>query len=257
MCYNLGMKLKFITLNVWYGGKLFDEVVTFLKKENPDILAIQEAYDEKDEHLDRAYRTLAVLSKELRLAYSSFAPEFRLHINGSSAVMGNAILSRFQMKEMGAVFFRELFGDIYGSVRAEIPFYPRNLQHVMVDVHGRMLHVFNTHGVWGEDGLDNPRRLEMGRKIVQQVQGKERVVLSGDFNVNQGTKTIGMLAEVLKDVFEGELITSFNMKQKSGQGFGTAVVDRIFVSDDIHVLEHYRPDVNVSDHMPLVVELEF
>src|SRR5258706_4572546 len=73
------MQLKYITLNVWFGGKLWDEMMVFLKNERPDVLTIQEAYDEKDASLHTVYRVVSILKKELGLSYSSFAPGFRLH----------------------------------------------------------------------------------------------------------------------------------------------------------------------------------
>ena len=34
------MKIKFISLNVWIGGVLFDNIVDFLKKEDADIVVL-------------------------------------------------------------------------------------------------------------------------------------------------------------------------------------------------------------------------
>ena len=68
------MQLKFITLNLWHGGELFDKILEFLHKERPDILVSQEVYDGQDKNLERNFRAYSVLKKELDFKYSSFAP---------------------------------------------------------------------------------------------------------------------------------------------------------------------------------------
>jgi endonuclease/exonuclease/phosphatase family metal-dependent hydrolase len=46
------------------------------------------------------------------------------------------------------------------------------------------------------------------------------------------------------------------MKYKDDRGYATAAVDMIFVSSSTKILKKECPDVEVSDHLPLVVELE-
>ena len=42
------MKIKVITLNVWHGGRLWDELMAFLKSEDADVLILQEVHSELD-----------------------------------------------------------------------------------------------------------------------------------------------------------------------------------------------------------------
>jgi endonuclease/exonuclease/phosphatase family metal-dependent hydrolase len=56
-------------------------------------------------------------------------------------------------------------------------------------------------------------------------------------------------------VFGEELKTTFNMKHKDNPGYATAAVDMMFISPDIKVSEKACPEVDVSDHLPLVVQL--
>ena len=111
------------------------------------------------------------------------------------------------------------------------------------------------HGIWGHDGEDNPRRLEMSQTILEAIGDKPNVILSGDFNVREGTRTIRNIEKSLLNVFAGELTTTFNMKQKTDPKFARAVIDFIFVDLNFRVLDHRAPQVDVSDHMPLIVTL--
>ena len=93
----------------------------------------------------------------------------------------------------------------------------------------------------------------MYKTIADAVKDEDNSILSGDFNVRAGTRSIRQIERHMSNVFEGRLVTSFNMKRKFAGGFSTSVVDMIFASPSIRILESYCPDVDVSDHMPLVV----
>ena len=42
------------------------------------------------------------------------------------------------------------------------------------------------------------------------------------------------------------------MKRKTDPGYAAAVVDMIFISKNIEVISHDCPQVDISDHLPLV-----
>ncbi len=248
-------KLKFICLNTWLGGKRWEDLLTFVKGEKPDILAVQEAHNEPDTALETRFRTVSLLTEALALPHAHFAPALIRPETG--VIEGNAVLSRFPIKQREVQFFDQPFGITKeDKVGGDFTRTPRNLEHVLLDIDGRKLHVFNIQGIWGFDGLDNPRRLTMIKSVIEAMQGHTPAILCGDFNVQEGTRCISMLQEALVDPFKGERQGSFNMRIKSGGGFGTAVVDFIFVTPDIKVTRHESPDIDASDHLPLIVELE-
>ena len=119
-----------------------------------------------------------------------------------------------------------------------------------------MLNIYNTQGIWGFHGNDNQRRLNMALTIVNKIKDQENVILAGDFNVYLNTKTIKNIELYLKNIFKNELKTTFNMARKENSSFATAVVDMIFVSNNIKIVGHYCPNVDISDHLPLVCTLE-
>lgn len=104
---------------------------------------------------------------------------------------------------------------------------PRNLQHVVAQVGTVPLHLLNTQGIWGVDGWDSDRRLQMADHIVHEVGTASPLVLAGDFNVQPKTETMGRIRRVLRDIFADELTTTFNTRRKDLErfpGFATAVV---------------------------------
>ncbi len=253
------MKFKFITLNLWLGGILFDAILDFLKKENPDILVCQEVFNGKEANLNRQLCSVGILKKELDFPDAYFAPAFLENRKEGMIENGNAIFSRFPILNTKTTFYDIPYSENYNRPTdfAECPFVPRNLQEADLETGKIKLNIFNTQGIWGFDGKDNERRLKMASTIANETKDKENVILAGDFNVNKGTKAIADIEKHLKNVFANELTTTFNMKRKENPGgYATAVVDMIFVSKNIKILEHYCPRVDISDHLPLVCVLE-
>lgn len=248
------MTIKIISLNMWQGGNLFDAILSFLHEEQPDILALQEVYDGTDPHWERNFRSIETLQENLNLPFYHFAPAFLERTNFGKVEQGNAIFSRFPIISSAVSFYDISYGE-----REDKPEYfeytPRNLQHVELDIHGKRLHVLNTQGVWGEDGNDNERRLAMGRTIAKELSRLDLAILAGDFNVKEHTNTIEMIEAYTKNVFKNELLSTFNMRVKTNPGYAVAVVDMIFVTPNIQILQKSCPDIDVTDHLPLVATL--
>lgn len=232
-----------------------DEILAFVRREDPDVLALQEVYDGHDPCWERKFRSMDVLRQELRYPFEHFAPGFLERTDFGKVEQGNAVLSKFPIVEREVIA-----GDVPYGEREDKPEYyeytPRNVQRVAIDVGGRLIQVFNTQGVWGVEGQDNERRLAMGQVMAHEVAKYKNVILAGDFNVQESTKTIGLIEEHLVNLFKGERVSSFNMRHKTNPGFATAVVDMIFVSSHIEVLEKRSCDDDVSDHLALTATLQ-
>jgi endonuclease/exonuclease/phosphatase family metal-dependent hydrolase len=237
-----------------------DNILAFLKQEDPDIISLQEVYNSHDESMPRNFRTLDVLNKELTLPYSGFSPAFKNTKKEKEAVQGNAVLSRFPISKTTEMFYDEPYKEYFDHEQnpKEFPFVPRNLQHCEIQLERLTLNVFNTQGIWGTDGHDNERRLQMGNIIYEEVTKTKNVILAGDFNLFPDTKAMEPIQQELHNVFKNELTTSFNMKRKTdpNTNYATSVVDMMFVSQNIKVLEHSCPEVDISDHLPLIATLE-
>lgn len=233
-----------------------DSLLDFLKKENPDIITTQEAFNEHDKSLPRFLRTVDVIKEATGLNYDFFDPTFKNLVRGYSADRGNAIFSRFPIGKTSSTFLGGKPGEYSEGDFSTYAIWPKKLQKAQIDLNGQELNVYNLQGIWGTDGKDTQERLEVSQKIIDEASGKEKVILAGDFNVDQKAKSMTNIEKYLTNVFKDELSTSFNMRRKDSPGYATAVVDFVFVSSDIKVLSHKYPDVDVSDHLPLICELE-
>ncbi|MGB4966103.1 MAG: endonuclease/exonuclease/phosphatase family protein [Microgenomates group bacterium] len=249
------MRFKFIQLNLWFSGKLLDNAIEFLNKERPDILALQEVYWPQANRSENRFNSLQILKKELGLDHMDFAPSF-LDVGVEDSLWGLAVMSKYPLIKSQSTYIN---GSFHAYVRDKLTDFgdlPRNLQHSTIEINNAPLHILNIHGIWGFDENDNERRLEMADRIIAQIPFNEPTILCGDLNVGQHTKTIAKLERRLRNVFKGELTTSFNTNIKKGGGFATSVVDFVFVSNHLRILNHTAPLVDVSDHLPLVCEFE-
>lgn len=251
------MQLKVISLNTWYGGKLFEQMATFLKKENADILLLQEVYNSHDTSLADNYRSFSLLPTEFDLKYSAFAPAFKQNFGNFRVDQGNAIVSRWPIANQNIVFYDTPYDPDYTESPLKFEYIARNLQIVDITIPDvGVVTVGNTQGIWGLDGGDSERRLHMSQVIVDTLKNKNRVILGGDFNLKPNTKTILKIEDHFTNVFKDELTTTFNMKRKDNPGYATAVVDMAFVSPHMSIGEHYCPEVDISDHLPLIFNVE-
>lgn len=250
------MKVKLVTLNLWLGGMYFENVLDFLKREKPDILNLQEVYDAKDNKLHKRFRTIEEFKIEFEKELPHYIFDEELMDTRNKAPWGNAVFSRFPIVEKDVNFFDTPFGDFDFETTNDSSLAPHNIQRVLLDVEGKPFHVFNMHGIWGTNGDDSARRFEMVQIVTDFIGDRTPAVLSGDMNMDPDNKAVGEIKKKLVSVFGTSLPSTFNLKVKTKPGFAKAAVDMIFVSPDVRVVEKYMPDVEVSDHMPLVVELE-
>lgn len=249
------MQLKFITLNIWRGN-LLSKIIAFLKEEGPDICVMQEVFNGSSLELLKNFRSFSLIKQHLGYPHGVFGPAFLDVTTPDHVENGNALFSKYPILSHQIAFYDVPYGE-YMDVPEKYEFCPRNLQHAVIEVNSERLNVFNTHGIYGLEGKDHARRLHMSQTIVDAIKAKQNVILAGDFNLPPNTKTIRNVEKHLTNVFKDELVTTFNMKRKDNQDYGKVVVDMIFVSKNIKVLEHYCPKVDISDHFPLVCALEF
>ena len=249
------MQLKLVNLNVWLGGKLMPQILEFLSVEKPDILTLQEAYNETDESLPQHLRTVSVIKKHLGLNYDHFEPSFYEVLESRKIDRGNAIISRFPIIKKDGFFIFGEYGKVV-DVKELFHSHPRNMQHSQIEANGIILNVYNLQGIYGPHGQDTPERIELGRKVAEEIKDEKNVILTGDFNMQPDIKAIEQITKHLDSVFGTKLKTTFNMKRKEDPGYATAAVDMVFVSKEVKILKKEIHEADVSDHLPLVVTIE-
>jgi endonuclease/exonuclease/phosphatase family metal-dependent hydrolase len=249
------MTIKILCLNLFEGGLFWENIKAFFQRERPDILCLQEVVD-GDENQPLSFQSIKRLKALLPNFHYYYSPEMHETWPHGSGDAGNAIFSKFPIVAENTVFLHHQYEKIIRPAdEKDFSHYPKNLQHVIVDVEGKKLHVCNLHGIWELSGGDTPERLKMSEIILAEIGDHTPLVLMGDFNLRPNTQTIASIEAKLTNVFKDKLESSFNMRHKTNPGYATAVVDMFFASSDVKIEKAECPDDDVSDHKPLVVNL--
>lgn len=252
------MQLKFLTLNIWHGGLIMDNLLTFLKEEEADIMCLQEVNDAGDKALPSHFRSVETLRAHFPDFHFAFDSGMKVIYKEGSAEHGLLTISRFPIISHELIYFTGSYTEIANPLPGPNPdyrTYPAHMQKAVIKVDKHTLVVINLHGVWDFHGEDTPERLAMSRQIREAVQGETYVIIAGDSNARWQTKTIKMLEDTYPSVFKAALPTTFNIERKTSGGYATAAVDVLLTSPNIKVLESNCPQVDVSDHLPLTATL--
>ncbi len=124
----------------------------------------------------------------------------------------------------------------------------------------KILNICNTHGnARPGDKQDNPNRLRQSQNIIdffENLSGSK--IIGGDFNLDYNTKSVQMF----EDNGYINLIKKFNIpttrnkiswaKYKNKQLYA----DYVFVSPDVKVTNFSVPNLLISDHLPMILEIK-
>ncbi len=253
--------MKYLQLNIWDGGKLFDSLISFIADLQPDFASFQEVIlpVRRNSKL-RGCDFLDTMSEMTDLKHLSFIPHMS-YIGkekflgvGEELYVGTAIVSKYPVLSQKGTYYHSTFRKVNGPEEHPSSI-PRLVHEVVFDVDGTSVNILTTHGVWGEDGRDNTTRDKMSKAIIDALKGKERALFSGDLNTEPDTHALQNIRAIMQDPFFDNVTSTFNKKQKdTSTKSWDFVVDHVFVSQDISIHKAEIPDVDVSDHMPLVVE---
>lgn len=249
------MVIKVVSLNLWHGGELFPAILDFLVQEDPDVLLCQEVYNGTGDRPEQQ-RSVEVIQERLQFTAHEFDPMF-IDIEIDRLDCGLAIFSKLPIVSHESNFIIGSYSERFESNPETFATSPRLLQHVVLDTPAGEVNIFNMHGVWDLDG-DNfsERRRLMRDAFIKATKGKQNVILAGDSNAKPTNPAMRALEDHLTSVFGDELKSTFNMRRKDNPGYATAAVDLMYVSPNIRVVDKACPDVDISDHRPIVATLE-
>jgi len=233
------VQLKVITYNImscreYKNIKNIDAMLaaSVLKKENPDIIGLNEVHGAGGEF---GAQTVEIC-KELGYDYCYFCPA--LFLNGS--YYGNALISRYPIISAERIMIED------PAVKDEDAYYEtRCLIKAKIDV-GEVINVYITHF-----GLAKAEKKNAVKALLDSLNGEKNVFM-GDLNVMPDSEFLLPIREILNDTAE--------VSDKSNVTFPsdnpTMKIDYIFVSKDIKTLSAGVIDAVTSDHRPYYAEIE-
>lgn len=254
------MVLKFIQVNI-YKGKYLDNLLDFLKKENPDFIAAQEVtYGVQNLCQDKNLHLFDYLGKELGL---NGIKNIDLKIENNLGYHANAVFTKHQILETKVLVLKRT--EVASQKRAEttsfFPLFPRCVVDAICEVHGKVIHAMSWHGAWTAPPTDTKETLRQAGLVREYLLNlkKQNVpfLLGGDLNSTVDKKTVRMISEVANNLMtnSGVVQTTHPVVHKiAPRGF---LVDYIFTSNHFKLIKLTVPEITVSDHLPVIAELEF
>ncbi len=253
------MKIKVLSLNTWMGGILWQPCYDFVTAQNADIILLQEIYSGVDEQFDPRFRSKHLFESAFP-NYHSFFSAFIGDLREKEGLIdnGNLVLSRWPLIEQETIIFDQPYARYDHDNTTDFSNWAAGSQRVVINLPGNQnLQLANLHGpVWNKGAEPTIRRINMVKSINAICNRAIPTIIAGDSNATPDNPIWRDFTTPLLSVFDGQLVTTFNMRRKNNPGYATAVVDVFLISSGIEVKRAQCLDEDISDHLPMVVELE-
>lgn len=255
--------MRLISLNTW-GGKIYKPLLKFIEKnsENTDIFCFQEVFSTtEDIHEDSGFRVnlYAEIAKKLSHHKGFFSPTLNNYLTGAfqpnfTNYPLSSGLAVFIKKEIKVISHGDFFVYKKGPFDPkDLHSLPRNIQYLNFISGKEKFTICNFHGIWLKEGKnDSQARLKQSEKIKKFLDGQTgKKILCGDFNLDINTQSIEMLESNLRN-----LIKEYSIKTTRNKHFpgSEKFADYTFVSNNVSVENFTVPDIDISDHLPMILE---
>jgi endonuclease/exonuclease/phosphatase family metal-dependent hydrolase len=241
--------MKIIQANIW-GGKLGQQIIDFLRAENPDFVCMQEVNDLKGRAGYKFFATLDEIKEAANFSEAFMSPTYSSRYMERELEYGNAILSKFPIVSAKTVFTRGQYKRNFDIVQDDGNI--RNLQVATVEVDGKTLNILNHHGhhiLGTKAGNDETlRQMQVIADTLDTIDGP--IILCGDFNLAPDSQSITIINNKLDNL---SLATKL---QRTYNQFSVVdeVCDYIFVNDQVKVQRFEMSEQLISDHKALILE---
>ena len=230
--------MKILSLNAWHGERK-DELRAFLSSQwaTTDIFCFQEANGDNMEEImtelfDTSYFQQAVAKK--------FIEPHR-----------NYCLYTIVKKPIKLLCHYSLFGPNDSNIGEALA--------TEIEVDGKHLAIVNVHGVpQPGDKLDNEWRLRQTKRIVSWTSDHGTpAIVCGDFNLLPETRSVQNFAAAgWRNLIEDYAIST-TRNQLAWARYPDnkqLFADYTFVSPDLTIVNFDVPDIEVSDHLPMIID---
>lgn len=257
--------LKIVSLNTWGAKAGLNVLRTFLDTHSQtDLFCFQEIWQTSPKMYE-PYGLKFGLYGNPRYPFEGTVTDLLTHLQDTLKEFqcyfrpsvfdfyGNAqfVRKNLLLKDEGELFIHMQKGFVDEN---NLQNHARNLQFVTLLWDRKPLTVVNIHGTAGEQKKDTPARLEQSKRIVEFVKGlNHSCVLCGDFNLAIDTQSINELEKAGLI----NLIRKYNIASTRSRFYEKPQrhADYVFISEDLKVENFEVLNDEVSDHLPIKIEL--
>ncbi|MEX0932264.1 MAG: endonuclease/exonuclease/phosphatase family protein [Parcubacteria group bacterium] len=241
--------MKIIGLNTW-GGRISQPLLEFFENyKDIDIFCLQEIYHEATlDMVEEEYKEDSLnLFGDIQSILEEHVGYFRPCVNGCYG-LAVFVKDTITVQREGEVTIYDA-PDYKGGGN-----HSRNLQYIEFEKDKEKYVVVNVHGLWnGEGKSDSPSRLSQSeniRNLVDSLEGSK--IICGDMNLLPETESMKILEKGMRN-----LISEYKVSSTRSSLYKKPLkfADYILVSPDLEVKDFKVLPDEVSDHLPLFLEL--
>jgi endonuclease/exonuclease/phosphatase family metal-dependent hydrolase len=241
-------EIRVMSYNIAAGYGDLNRIADVISEHNPDLVALQEVdvfWSERSNFEDQA----RLLGEALDMHY--FYGEiytFDPHEDGMPARRyGLAYLSRVPFDHA------ENYPLVRLSTQSEEPelIYLPGFPAISVTIHGREVHLFNTHLDYRSDPAVREQQVSEMLTVINRYHGP--MLLLGDLNARPGSPELDPLFELFSDAWDDSTGPGYTFPGDDPD----RRIDYILHTNDFEVRSVFVPETEASDHRPVVADLLF
>lgn len=240
-------KVKLMTLNIW-GGHVKKPLLEFVKSHRDvDIFCFQEVYSNALDKISTEDREVSLnIFSELQAVLADHNAFFRPVIDNIYGI-GMLVKKEIDVLDEGEIIIHE-----NSNYAGRGPTHSRNLQWLQYQNQNVIHSVFNVHALWnGQGKTDTSARIAQSKKIKEFISTiSTPKILCGDFNLRPDTESIRLIESGMNNLIKKYDIhsTRSNLYLKTEK-----FADYIFVSPEIIINSFEVLNIEISDHLPLLL----
>ena len=255
--------MRIISLNIWGGRAGKEKLLSFFKKyaNTTDVFCLQEVWAAPYEHFEgkMAGGVPLINEKIMVQATSDISAELPNHTTFFHPHVGNnyglfmLVKKEYKIIAEGDIFVYKERGFISDE---DIGNHARNIQYVTFETNNGPITIINFHGLWNGKGKgDSADRLEQSDRILAFTSTLPNpFILCGDFNLLPDTESLKKfekagLRNLVREYGITSTRTSFYAKEHK-------FADYMFISEGVHLKDFKILSDEVSDHAPMLIEIE-
>lgn len=227
--------MKILFFNLW-NFKFKNEIEEFLVEhaKNTDIFCLQEAYGKTKLYCKEILPSYELMSDQEHISDKDKFSQATYIKNEYKIIESSSILRNF--KKTGLAL------------------------HTQINYQGKIVNICNVHGMSQPgDKKDTQKRLMQSQEIIDKYKNlKGYKIIGGDFNLDADTKSVKLFEEngYANLIKKYQIPTTRNrLVWEKYPGNKLYFSDFVFVSPDIAVREFEVPNIEISDHLPMILEV--
>lgn len=264
--------MKLISFNVALFEANNSKLTKFLQEQNADIVCLQEVVRETETLPSQDYISKTSIDSGTQdLKYNFFGPnsimdhfemkdfhgQENFHFNlGGMAEMGNYTKSKYKIIKAQNIFVQNHF--TYTTDRSNWP--DEDYRAVLVvdlDINGKRLRILNYHGIWTRGKMGNEKSMVACKKINElALEAKGEVIICGDFNLFPYTPSMKVFENNFISLVDQFKINTTRPPTNELSKLNRNIVDYIWISKGTKVKSFEVLELDVSDHLPLILEFD-